>query len=809
MDPKQKYGMLTSPTPPKPIAPQKPTVKGVIPKTKPIVTAAFPRPRDVRRMVMEELGERVIVSGKSVAAVSRELLRSRSMDFEWSLDSVSEVRRRSTTTGPDECDDERMRKMFPEEIWADVWRKEGMSSLCRKRPEGISAVPSWFSFRTEDGERQNEDDDVGEYDASSDGGTDTSGDEERADAPRLRLPKQHKKSVLPEPPPLRTVEEKIVEAIWPDGFSPAIEPPSLTAPPPTHAEPFWSQKPEPRKFHALFTPYTVFNNGPIPTDHTDPPALDFESRFESGNLTTAIRVGPTRYELYLRRDSSTKGHTQWYFFRLKGMVEGCQYRFEIVNLMKPKSLYGRGLRPLVYSERVAEEKGIGWHRSGTNIDYYKTPSTTTDDHPSHTLTFTLTTPHPNDTIYLSHCYPYSYTHLQRDLYFLKLDPLRPPISVTLLSAKLELEERRGVIVTARCHPGESNASFVVKGLMWFLTGGSREAREIRRDLYRERIFPLLLSRLTPIFHFRSCQFKMQKSKEGTGRITVRKEFNVMDSFTLEASSAEIRRGDISGESETTSDDEMLRIKVVKKKMAVSQTNGSASVHGSRPASATGSRSTLIERQAVTYSKERGTEAETKGKFRAGSKKKTAICYGNITQTVKTHQMAPNMNAIMLELATPRQLAIYAMPVTHNTSFRQPAIRRRIRSRSELAKPSRLPIVETDVSVESLTESIASQKAAEVRSKTETIEDFRETFDGQRDVTKLLTSISYGHRPIIGRRSPSRHVVPVQQMEYSTDTLVHMLFSKPRKKAYEVERPVRREERRRRKPWDTQRVFELE
>ena len=40
-------------------------------------------------------------------------------------------------------------------------------------------------------------------------------------------------------------------------------------------------------------------------------ALVFESRFEGGNLQRAVRVGLYEYELHLRTDWNTAGHTQW------------------------------------------------------------------------------------------------------------------------------------------------------------------------------------------------------------------------------------------------------------------------------------------------------------------------------------------------------------------------------------------------------------------------------------------------------------------------------------------------------------------
>ena len=41
--------------------------------------------------------------------------------------------------------------------------------------------------------------------------------------------------------------------------------------------------------------------------------LVFESRFESGNLRRAIQVLENEYDLILKFDVNTRGHTQWFF----------------------------------------------------------------------------------------------------------------------------------------------------------------------------------------------------------------------------------------------------------------------------------------------------------------------------------------------------------------------------------------------------------------------------------------------------------------------------------------------------------------
>lgn len=122
-----------------------------------------------------------------------------------------------------------------------------------------------------------------------------------------------------------------------------------------------------------------------PTFDMETPPLEFESRFESGNLCSSTRVGLYSYELALDPDINTPGHIQWYYFRIRGFVasreawvrnlhalgrfpdtfyeckESCvikpealqhltgpEYTLSIKNLVKPGSAYSLGMRPLVY-----------------------------------------------------------------------------------------------------------------------------------------------------------------------------------------------------------------------------------------------------------------------------------------------------------------------------------------------------------------------------------------------------------------------------------------------------------------------------
>ncbi len=44
--------------------------------------------------------------------------------------------------------------------------------------------------------------------------------------------------------------------------------------------------------------------------------LIFDSRFECGNLRRAVKVNNVEYNLWLENDVNTKGHTQWFYFKV-------------------------------------------------------------------------------------------------------------------------------------------------------------------------------------------------------------------------------------------------------------------------------------------------------------------------------------------------------------------------------------------------------------------------------------------------------------------------------------------------------------
>lgn len=368
--------------------------------------------------------------------------------------------------------------------------------------------------------------------------------------------------------------------------------------------------------------------------------LIFESRFETGNLEMACKISDEDYNLLLQNDINSKGHTQWYFFRLQNTSKNLTVRFNLLNFVKPDSLYNHGMRVLIYSVMENSETDKGWFRGGEDIMYYpngvkREGSKTGKCY--YTLSFKYTFDRDNDTIYFAYSLPYTYSKLQSVLRGIECDTVKSHfvarktlcrsiggnkcdyLTITSRSSIEELKNKRGIVISARVHPGETVGSWMMQGAIDFLTGDSPEAKMLRdayiiklvpilnpdgvingnyrcsligADMNRRykkpssvihpiiynykkmikvfgakydldlvcdlhghsrkknvfmygcnipcdpstcKLFPFILSKLSPIFSYRDCRFAMQKSKESTMRVALFKEMQIPCIYTLEAS----------------------------------------------------------------------------------------------------------------------------------------------------------------------------------------------------------------------------------------------------------------------------------
>jgi hypothetical protein len=382
------------------------------------------------------------------------------------------------------------------------------------------------------------------------------------------------------------------------------------------------------------------NNGDLSSYYPNPSAEDltlvFESRFESGNLRRVVQIKDFEYDLILKPDYNTRGNTQWYYFSMSNTRAGATYRINIVNMIKPDSLYNYGMKPCVYSKIEAEKFKKGWRRDGSDICYYQNTFKKKAGGNYFTLTFRLTSRYDNDTLYVAHCHPYTYSDLCKHLNKIMSDSKKrnkirrktlcltiagnpcDVLTITNFTTDENMKNRKGVVVFARVHPGESNSSWMMKGLIDYLTGPSLDAKIIREnfifkivpmlnpdgvingnyrcglagvDLNRcwidpspklhptiyhakqmlkqfkeeteivlvcdmhghsrkknifmygcsnknslkEQVFPKIFETNSDLFSFTDCEFGMQKSKEATARIVIYKEFEIVNSYTIESS----------------------------------------------------------------------------------------------------------------------------------------------------------------------------------------------------------------------------------------------------------------------------------
>lgn len=105
-----------------------------------------------------------------------------------------------------------------------------------------------------------------------------------------------------------------------------------------------------RKFYSNFqSKRTRLFRGMNPTVESD--EVQFDSNYEGGNLDAAIRVAPGEYDLFMRIDSNTRGHVQWFNFTVKN-GQHKKIKLNICNFRKEKTLFNRGMRPYVFSKHL-------------------------------------------------------------------------------------------------------------------------------------------------------------------------------------------------------------------------------------------------------------------------------------------------------------------------------------------------------------------------------------------------------------------------------------------------------------------------
>ncbi|XP_073402102.1 cytosolic carboxypeptidase 1 isoform X1 [Dendrobates tinctorius] len=250
--------------------------------------------------------------------------------------------------------------------------------------------------------------------------------------------------------------------------------------------------------------------------------LKFNSKFESGNLRKVIQIRKHEYDLILNSDINSNHYHQWFYFEVSGMRTGTAYRFNIINCEKSNSQFNYGMQPLMYSVQEALASRPWWIRVGTDICYYKNHFSRSSiaaggqkGKSYYTLTFTVSFLHKDDVCYFAYHYPYTYSTLRMHLE--KLESLHNPqqiyyrhdvlcetlagngcpvVTITAMPESnyyenvYQFRNRPYIFLTSRVHPGETNASWVMKGTLEFLMGNNPTAHHLRES-FIFKIVPML------------------------------------------------------------------------------------------------------------------------------------------------------------------------------------------------------------------------------------------------------------------------------------------------------------------------------
>lgn len=147
------------------------------------------------------------------------------------------------------------------------------------------------------------------------------------------------------------------------------------------------------------------------------------------------------------------------------------------------------MKPVIWSDKSYIEDGVGWHRGGTDIQYYRGRLKRTNyRNPCYCMSFTYEFKYEDDKVYFAYSLPYTFSMLSSFISEIEkvqnLDENNSSPIVKIESAGCSLSgvsipmititdfacksPKKTILMNGRMHPGETHASWVFHGLIHFL-----------------------------------------------------------------------------------------------------------------------------------------------------------------------------------------------------------------------------------------------------------------------------------------------------------------------------------------------------
>ena len=268
--------------------------------------------------------------------------------------------------------------------------------------------------------------------------------------------------------------------------------------------------------------------------------INFESNFECGNLQLAYLINYSKenneekrntnfnfnginynneidnYQLFMHNDTNTIGYSQWFFFRIKNGKKNKKINLNIMNFQRKATRYSNGIKVWYYSTKKNEENNCGWNHTNENVEYYQNflyRYIKGKRQYYYTLSFDYTFEYDNDEIYFANCIPFTYSDLIKDLneytkkenekyFYFERKILCSTITgndvhyfninnnIDLFNFEESNNKKKGIVLFARQHPGETVGSWALKGAIELLMGESDEAKYLR-DNFIIKIIPMI------------------------------------------------------------------------------------------------------------------------------------------------------------------------------------------------------------------------------------------------------------------------------------------------------------------------------